>query len=49
MSDNRVVTMKDLADLAGVSPGLVRKYVSQIRALVGDSDLFSAQDFDLND
>jgi hypothetical protein len=43
MSD-RLVTMKYLADLAGVNPGLVRKYVRILHSLVGDSDLFSAQE-----
>ncbi len=49
MSSDRPVTMKYLADIAGVNPGLVRKYVGVLRSLVGDYDLFSAQDFDLND
>ena len=30
------VTMKYLADVAGVNPGLVRKYVTILRSLVGD-------------
>jgi predicted transcriptional regulator len=30
------VTMKYLADIAGVNPGLVRKYVTTLRSLVGD-------------
>jgi hypothetical protein len=44
MSSDRLVTMKYLADLAGVNPGLVRRYVKMLRSLVGDSDLFSAQE-----
>lgn len=39
---NGPITMKYLADLARVNPGLVRKYVALLRALVGDSDLLSA-------
>ena len=30
------VTMKYLADVAGVNPGLVRKYVTILRSLVED-------------
>ena len=41
---NGPITMKYLADLAGVNPGLVRKFVALLRALVGDSDLFGAQE-----
>ena len=36
--------MKYLADIAGINPGLVRKYVAVLRSLVGDYDLFSAQE-----
>lgn len=36
--------MKYFADVAGVDPGPVRKYVTLLRALVGDSDLFSPQE-----
>ncbi len=36
--------MKYLADVAGVNPGLVRRYVALLRSLVGDSDLFTAQE-----
>ena len=39
--------MKYLADVAGVNPGLVRKYVAILRSLVGDYDLFSAQESSL--
>ena len=35
--------MKYLADVAGVNPGLVRKYVSVLQSLIGDSNLLSAQ------
>ncbi|MDG6913703.1 MAG: hypothetical protein JRN34_05025 [Nitrososphaerota archaeon] len=49
MSNSKLVTMKYLADVAGVNPGLVRKYVKALSSLVGDCGLFSAQDFDLND
>jgi len=44
MSTGKLVTMKYLADLAGVNPGLVRKYVRMLRSLVGASDPFSAQE-----
>ena len=44
MSSGRLITMKYLADVAGVNPGLVRKYVRVLRSLVGDTDLFSAQE-----
>jgi hypothetical protein len=44
MSSDRSVTMKYLAEIAGVNPSLVRKYVRVLRSLVGDSDLFSAQE-----
>jgi len=36
--------MRYFADLAGVNPGLVRKYVRILRSLVGDNDLFCAQE-----
>ena len=44
MKHGQLVTMKYLADVAGVNPGLVRKYVAILRSLVGDYDLFSAQE-----
>jgi hypothetical protein len=44
MSGDRHVKMKYLVELAGVSPGLVRRYVSMPSSLVGDRDLFSAQE-----
>ena len=36
--------MKYLAELAGVNVNTVRRYVAVLRSLVGDCDLFSAQD-----
>ena len=36
--------MKYLADVAGVNPGLVRKYVVVLRSLAGDRDLSSVQE-----
>jgi len=39
MSDQRLVTMKYLAELAGVNPALVRRCAKLLRSLVGDSDL----------
>ena len=44
MNSDRSVTMKYLAELAGVNPGLVRKYVSVLRSFIGDYDLFSPQE-----
>ena len=44
MKHGQPVTMKYLADVAAVNPGLVRKYVAVLRSLVGDCDLFSAQE-----
>jgi predicted DNA-binding transcriptional regulator YafY len=44
MSDSSTVTMKYLAELAGVSPKLVRRYVAVLRSLVADYDLRSAQE-----
>lgn len=44
MSDGNLVTMKYLAEVAGVNPGLARKYVAVLRSLVGDCDLISAQE-----
>ncbi len=44
----KAITMKYLADIAGVNPGLVRKYVAALRSLVGDSDVFSAQEGSLS-
>jgi len=44
MSSHRLVTMKYLAELAGVSPGLVRSNVRALRSLLEDHDLFSAQE-----
>ena len=44
MSDTSQITMKYLAELAGVSPKLVRRYVATLRSLVADYDLFSAQE-----
>ena len=48
MNTDRLVTMKYLADLAGVSPGLVGRYAKVLRSMIGDTDLFSAQDPDLH-
>ncbi|MDG6988272.1 MAG: hypothetical protein JRN21_02990 [Nitrososphaerota archaeon] len=36
MRSQKAVTMKYLADIAGINPGLVRKYVKALRELVGD-------------
>lgn len=44
MSSDRMVTMKYLAEVAGVNPRLVRKCVAVLRSLAGDGDLFSAQE-----
>ena len=44
MKHGQPVTMKYLAEVAGVNPGLVRKYAALLRALVGDPDLFGAQE-----
>lgn len=38
MSSDRLVTMKYLADLAGVNPGPVRKHVKMLRSLASDSE-----------
>ena len=40
----RLVTMKYLAELAGINPGLVRKYVKALRSLVGDYELSGIQE-----
>lgn len=39
MSSDKPVTMKYLADVAGVSPGLVRRYAALFRSLVSDPDV----------
>jgi hypothetical protein len=44
MSERSPVTMKYLAELAGVSPKLVRKYVAELRSLEADYDRLSAQE-----
>jgi hypothetical protein len=44
MDDSSPVTMKYLAELAGVSPKLVRRYVAVLRPLAADYDMFSAQE-----
>ena len=44
MDSGRPVTMKYLADMAGVNVGLVRKYVRLLRSMIGDYDLFSGQE-----
>ncbi len=36
--------MKYLADVAGVNPGLVRKYVAVLRSLVDDRNPSSSKD-----
>jgi len=44
MSSDRSVTMKYLAELAGVNPALARKYVRVLHSLVGDSELACIQE-----
>ena len=44
MKHGHPVTMKYLADVAGVNPGLVRKYVAILRSFVGDYDSFSGHE-----
>ena len=44
MDSGRPITMKHLADVAGVNAGLVRRYVRLLRSMIGDCDLFSAQE-----
>ena len=41
--------MKYLADVAGVNAALVRKYVRLLRSVVGDCDLFGAQEGSMDD
>ena len=47
MNSEKPVTMKYLAEVAGVNPGLVRKYVALLRSLVGDYDLQRSGGFNL--
>jgi len=44
MRDTSQITMKYFAELAGVSPKLVRRYVAILRSPVADYGLFSAQE-----
>ena len=44
MSVGRSVTMKYLAELAGVNVNTVRRYVAVLRSLAEERDLFSAQE-----
>jgi hypothetical protein len=44
MSVGRSVTMKYLAELAGVNVNTVRRYVAVLHSLAEERDLFSAQE-----
>ena len=44
MKHGQRMTMRYLAEVAGVNPGLVRKYVALLRLLLGDSELLGAQE-----
>jgi len=44
MNGRSPVTMKQLAELAGVNPKLVRRYAAILRSLVADNDLFGAKE-----
>jgi len=49
MGTDRPVTMEYLAKLAGVNVKTVRGYINELRPLVGDLGLLTAQDPDFDD